>query len=342
MAKKLICMLAIMMTLAVIFAVGVSANEYYYENFADVTPSYSSNKAHVYISVPNLSDGTPTAEFGIVDGTLHMEKSSYAQTEQTAIGNKVPEVRLNYSDSAANADEMFIEFDFMFGDNAKMTAGGEVITYVYAKDKRFLVQIGFKGLILNFGQAGSLPVLSQNVWYSGLMHVRFDDGMIDTYQKVKGTDTYSFVQSAALSAQTKNNYYLQLYGDYRKDLDTYFDNVKIYDGIVSKGGFYEMDGVNIDDTDDVTAGTLTVNTEVLNGAMSETAVYPVITVFDANGRLLDCQIKTDFSLVPGTNDISVDYDVSEYGDSVSGGYVGFYLWKDMTSVRPLVDAVELK
>ncbi len=341
MKNKLMGIMIAVVTLVLLSAMCVSATEYYYEDFANVTPSYSDSKAHMYISIPNLADGTPTAEYSITDGTVHFKKSSYPQEDQTAIGNKVPQILLNYDNSFAGAEELFIEFDFMFGDNAKMATGGEVICYMYTHDKRFLINVSFQGLRHFSYATTSTATLSKNVWYSGLMHIRMTDGEVDVYQKLRDAEEYTYLQTIPLENRTSNNYYLQLYGDYRKDQDIYIDNVKVYDGLVSKGGFYEMDGVKIDDTDGVTAGILTVKSEILNGSLSETELFPVMTVFDANGRLLDCQIKTDFTLVPGTNEISLDYDVSEYGDSVSGGYVGFYLWKDMTSVRPVVEAVEL-
>ena len=341
MAKRFLAVILAVLTVVSVMAVTASAKEYYYEDFENVTPSYSSNKDHLYISIPNLADGTPTANFEVTDGMIHYEKSSYPQADQTAIGNKVPETRLNFDSGVAGNDEVFIEFDFMLGENAKMSAGGEVIAYMYVHDKRFLINIGHQG-IRHFSYATtSTATLSKGVWYRGFFHVKLADGEVDVYQKERTADEYTYLQTVPLDNRTSNNYYLQLYGDYRKDQDIYVDNVKVYDGINSKGGFFELDGEKIEGTDDVTAGTLTVNTEVLNGSVSETALFPVLTVFDANGRLLDCQVKTDFSLVSGTNEISVDYDVSEYGDSVSGGYVGFYLWKDMTSVRPVVEAVEL-
>ena len=348
MTKRVICLFLAVLTLISVFAIGVSAKEYYYEDFENATPSYADNKAHFYMTIPNLQNGTPTAEYKVTDGMFHFEKSSYAQAEQTAISNKVPEIRLNYDKGVADVEEFFIELDFMFGDNALMNGGGEIIIYAYMHDKRFGAQLGFKGMIFNFGQAGSLPVLQKNVWYTGLYHIRMADGVVDAYQKVKGEDEYIYVQSASLEQRTSNNYYLQLYGDYRKDQDIYIDNVKIYDGLVSKGGFFEMDGAKIDGVDGVQAGTLTANATVLCGdvtsedhTFSAKQVVPVLTVFDGNGRLVDCQVKTDFELTAGTNEISIDYDVSEYGDSVSGGYVGFYLWKDMTSVRPVIEPIEL-
>lgn len=341
MAKRFIAAILAVMTVVSAMAITVSAKEYYYEDFENVTPSYTNAKDHLYISIPNLADGTPTANFEVVDGMMHYEKSSYPQADQTAIGNKVPETRLNFDSSVAGNDEVFIEFDFMFSENAKMANGSEVIAYMYVHDKRFLVNISYQGIRHFSYAATSTALLSKGVWYSGLMHVKLSDGEVDVYQKERTADEYTYIQTIPLENRTSNNYYLQLYGDYRKDQNLYVDNVKIYDGINSKGGFFEVDGNKIDSIDDVTAGTLTVNSEVLNGSISETAVFPVLTVFDANGRLIDCQVKTDFSLLPGTNDIAIDYDVSEYGDSVSGGYVGFYLWKDMTSVRPIVEAVEL-
>lgn len=363
MIKRLICSILVLAAFMTMLAGNVSAAEYYYEDFSNATTS-STAGAKVYLSIPNYVNGSPMAQYAIENEALYFKKSSCPQADQVAAGNKVPEFRLYFDNKMASSNEIFIELDFMFGNNAKMSGGGEIISYMYVHNKRFLTTIGYTGLHNTSYATTATTPLSKNVWYSGLFHVKLKElttnnsgtvveGGVDVYQKLKTDSAYTYLQTIALDNRTSNNYYLQLYGDYRKDQDIYVDNVKIYDGINVKNPYFAMDGNKITSINNVTNGTLSVNAEVLYGEMAtatasgvkktiDKAITPVMTVFDKNGKMVECVIPTSFGLKPGTNNLKIDYNTAAFYNKITDGSIGFYLWKDITTVRPLTDAVELK
>ncbi len=351
MIKRLICSILVLAAFMTMLAGNVSAAEYYYEDFSNATTS-STAGSKVYLSIPNFANGSPMAQYAIENGALHFKKSSYPQSDQTAAGNKVPEFRLYY-DLAANAQECFIEMDYMLKDGHEMNGGGEVISYVYINNKRFLINISAKGL-QHFSYATTATNLTKNVWYSGLMHIKLGTAnTVDVYQKLKTDVAYTYLQSIPISDKTSTYDYIQLYGDYRKTQDMLVDNVKIYDGVNVKNPYFTMDGNKITSINNVTDGTLSVNAEVLYGEMAtetvgtvkktaDKPVVPVMTVFDKDGKMVECVIPASFGLKPGTNNLKIDYNTSGFYNKITDGSIGFYFWKDITTVRPLTDAIELK
>lgn len=346
MIKRLICSILVLATFMSMLAVNVSAAEYYYEDFSNVTTSTSAG-AKVYCRIPNLTNTTtPCADYRVDNGALLFKKASYSD-------DVYPEVGLYYDPKPEKSTELFFEMDFMLNTNHPMGSNGDLIMYIYAQKKRFSVQISPWGLIGSYSDTTGRALLTKNVWYSALMHMKLSEGTVDVYQKLKTDDAYTYLLTRSLDNRTSANYYMMLYGTKAKKTDMLVDNVKVYDGVNVKNPYFTMDGTKITSIDDVGNGTLSVNAEVLYGEMATAtvgsvkkttnkAVTPVMTVFDKDGKMVECVIPTSFGLKPGTNNLTIDYNTSGYYDKITDGSIGFYFWKDITTVRPLTDAIELK
>ena len=97
-------------------------------------------------------------------------------------------------------------------------------------------------------------------------------------------------------------------------------------------------------TIDVVSGNYNAYTNPSNGTTSlrKTNIQPLVVVYDKEGYMIDCVQPEKVSCDIGKNSVSTEIDTSGFYDKVDGGYIGYYIFDNMTNVELMADPIELK
>ncbi len=350
MFRKILGMFAVVVALTVVFAVTASAASYWEEDFSDFDPAtdfYADGT-----SISNVPQGETFTNYSrtVEDGALKIVNGATSG----AIGVN-QSFQFNFDINAAT--DVVFQYDIKF---TQMDSGSSMLSYIKvggANNKRSTTKIGTDYTFYGNSEAGRINenIIDSN-WYTYVYHFKKDSN-----GEINGLDVYRKLTSASSQptriASLTNDQISGYSATFTYDtfvgpgVTVYFDNIKCYTGNTVKNGKFKLDGVLLEDTNDLANGTITAEAEVVLGELkvsgtsfAKRRVRPYFVAFDSEGKMVGCESLGTFStqqLVYGENTMSFDIDASGYGASANGGYLGFYILDTTTNYRAFVDPVEL-
>lgn len=343
--KRVIALLTAAVLLLPLFAVNVSAagTQYFYQDFEGVAATDTKG--------------------GFQGGTTNdNSRKRQIVDDPKKAGNKV--VKFENRMSGVNIIDSYLY--------ASGAVRGECIftfDYMQLSTKASTLDVKYVSIELNGGgTAGNRPRMGlmmmnyadgyrltpqNDEWYSFLVHINSDFSSAAVYRKKRdANEPYVFVKNEARANLTGNE--RACFRTYCGQVDYMLDNIGFYQGSFGSGGYFTMDGSKLTALGDVTDGTLKATAVYTSGAVKtqtsegktvlveSSTVFPFAVVYDATGKMIDCTPATSVSITAGRHELSTDIDTAGFYDKLSGGYIGYYVWKDFTTAEPLTDAVELK
>lgn len=340
MKRILTVMLAAVMIMS-LFAVNVSAAQYFYQDFENISPddnksgfsSGSSNTGQLYREIIDdpYKEGNKVSKF--VNRNLNAVLDSHLNTGGIINGECI--FSFDYMQLSTKADTLTAKYIMI-----ELSKGG-------ASGNRPRIAL----TMIDYANGFRLTP-EDNVWYSYIAHVNSDFSSLNLYRKERDSDEpYTFVRK-----QARGNVTGQAIGDFRVyggQIDYMMDNICFCQGNFGAGGYFAMDGEKITELSEVTNGTLTatadfissdIQTEVSGGQtviINSGEIFPFAVVYDKSGKMIDCINSDGITIGAGVQKVSLDIDTSGFYDKLDGGYIGYYVWKDFATAEPLMDAVEL-
>lgn len=322
MLKKLLTAGTVTVMLAAMLTGGVFAAEYLNQDFENGIDVFMANTPPDGAARRQVSEGENTVVF-------------FDNPTADALQN-----RINSSVEALTSGGVMM-FDYKNGE--KIDSG-----YVYVEFHQGTVGSRVSKCVYNISAAAH----EVDTWYTYVITMNKDCNESRVYRKKRDTDEpFSYLADATTPTNGENSAMWRMYSVKH---GCYFDNIRIFSGIFTKNLKFSVDGNEISSIDDVTAGMLTANMNIVCGEAVKTTndsgltyfaagarVTPMIVFFDKNMRMVNCTQVTS-SLKVGDNAVSVEVNTAAFANKLSGGFAGLYVWDDMMSIRPLADAAELK
>lgn len=205
--------------------------------------------------------------------------------------------------------------------------------------------------------ARSILILPKvNTWYTYLFIYDENFQNWELYRKTRDDANGVFVRVFGGTAPHNTNGHseasIRLYNN--KTVEYCVDNVHAWQGSYGRNGSFTMNEQVITNIADITVGTMNATVEIVNGkydaytnpsngttSMRKTSVQPLAVVYDKDGYMIDCVQPEKVSCNFGRNTISTEIDTSGFYDKVDGGYIGYYIFDNMTNIELLADPVEL-
>ena len=303
--------------------VGASAAEYLNQDFE--------NGIDVFMPNNTPPDGTARVEATEGDNTVVFFDNETANALQNRINST--------AENLPNGGIMM--FDFKTGENA---GGG----YIYVEFHRGTIDGAMPKCVLNITALQH----DEDIWYTYIITMNKDCTESLVYRKKRGADEpFVYVTNAATPT---NGEATAMWRMYSVKHDCYFDNIRIFSGVFAEDAVFIMDGNEISKLEDITAGTLNAEMNIICGDITKAtedggATYfaegskatPMLVFFDKNMRMINCtQVAT--ALKVGDNAVTIEVDTTDFAEKLDGGFAGLYVMDDMMSIRPLADAVELR
>lgn len=195
-----------------------------------------------------------------------------------------------------------------------------------------------------------------NTWYTYLFIYDTDFKGWELYRKERDDAAGVFVK--LMGGTTPDNVTghseasIRLYNN--KTVEYRVDNVHAWQGSYGRNGSFAMSEQTITNIADITDGTMNATVEFVNGkydsftnssngvtSMRKTNVQPLAVVYDKDGYMIDCVQPETVSCSFGRNTISTEIDTSGFYDKVDGGYIGYYIFDNMSNIEVMADPVEL-
>lgn len=323
MLKKILTMAAMTAMVFVLLTVGVSAAEYLNQDFE--------NGIDVFMANNNPPEGTARVEMHEDDNTVVFFDNQTAN----ALQNRINSTATNLPKGGV------MMFDFKTG---KKVDNG----YIYVEFHRGAIDGAMPKCVFQLTAVSH----EDDTWYTYIITMNESCTESQVYRKKRDVDEpFAYLVNASTPT---NGEATAMWRMYTVKHDCYFDNVRIFDGVFAKDTQFSMDGSEVSGIEDISAGTLTAELNVVCGDITKATddggttyfakgskVTPVMVFFDKNMRMINCtQVASDLAV--GDNAVTIEVDTTEFADKLDGGFAGLYVLDDMMSIRPLADAVELR
>ena len=323
MLKKILTVAVMAAMVCVLLTVGVSAAEYLNQDFE--------NGFDVFMANNNPPEGAARVEVLEGDNTVAFFDNQTA----SALQNRINSTATNLPKGGV------MMFDFKTGQ--KVDNG-----YIYVEFHRGTIDDAKPKCVFQLTAVQH----DDDTWYTYIITMNEDCTESMVYRKKRDTqEPFAFVANATTPT---NGEATAMWRMYTVKHDCYFDNIRIFSGVFAKDVLFSMDGSEVNGIDDITAGTLTAELNIVCGDVTKEtedngATYfakgskatPMVVFFDKNMRMVNCtQVVSDLNV--GDNQVSIEVDTTEFADKLEGGFAGLYVLDDMMNIRPLSDAVELR
>ena len=323
MLKKILTVTVSAVIICVLLTVGASAAEYLNQDFENGTDVFMANNTP--------PEGTARVEVTEGDNTVVFFDNATASALQNRIN----------STAESLPDGGVMMFDFKTGENA---GGG----YIYVEFHRGSIDEAKPKCVLN------ITALSHDddTWYTYIITMNKDCTESLVYRKKRDADEpFAYVVNASTPTNGESTAMWRMYSVKH---DCYFDNIRIFSGVFAKDALFTIDGREVSGLEDITAGTLSAEMNIVCGEITKAteeggATYfaqgskatPIMVFFDKNNRMVNCtQVASELAV--GDNAVTIEVDTTDFADKLDGGFTGIYVWDDMMNIRPLADAVELR
>ncbi len=195
-----------------------------------------------------------------------------------------------------------------------------------------------------------------NTWYTYLFIYDEEFKSWELYRKERDDVGGVFVKlmggSAPNNVTGHSEASIRLYNN--KTVEYRIDNVHAWQGSYGRNGGFSIDEQSISELADVTEGTMTASVDVVSGnydaytnpsngvtSLRKSQMQPLMVVYDKDGYMIDCVQPASVQTSIGRNTVSIDVDTSRFYDKIEGGYIGYYIFDNMTNVELVADPVEL-
>ena len=323
----------------------------YDENFSD--PDFVNDKSkftYTISSVPNenqqseirvITDDADVTGDGIPDGiggTLHMQNTS---TSGNATG-----VNMSFvfpAEAKTGSMESVLMFDVMM-PNVTTQNKSRISAMVYyggVRHNSYFSSNSMSGI----GESGTKYIdftTIPGVWYTYMYRLNEDRSMIEIFRKLRTEHDGDFVKMGEFFTGDHNKAPSFMWvANATQQVNMYFDNVKLYNGMNILSYSFNMNGEKITDLSQIAEGELEANVTLMtNKEISGTT--KVFVAYDSRGKLLGCTVIEEQAedVVMGTNEITalMELDSKTAETLADGGYVGLYVWDVM---YPIMEPLEL-
>lgn len=295
-----------------------------------------------YTLKPDVDANLCIAE--IKGGMLHMYNPTVRPDNASSDVNYTLLAKLP-ADRAVLGDNDVFQYDIMLKSFSNPNA--YLVTNLYLGENRRLGHSFYPGYQYNGGVIAN-SALEENVWYTFIYQIKNGTTFDVFYKKRDEEAAFRLVKSeGSIATNHAGDAAFQLYGE--NDFEVFVDNIKIYNGVFSGAGKFLMNGEEISEISRLEDGVLRAEVSVVCGEFaadqsgfgSGDSVTPMMVVYDSEKMMINCVTAEETVLTPGENIISLEMDVSEFREYTKGGYVGFYVWDNVYSLRPVSKAVVL-
>lgn len=206
----------------------------------------------------------------------------------------------------------------------------------------------------NANPARSILILPKvNTWYTYLFIYDENFQGWELYRKerdVVGEFIKLFGGTAPNNTTGHSDASIRFYNN--KSVEYRVDNVHAWQGSYGRDGSFKIGTEAINTIEQVTSGTLSASIDVVNAnyqaainaagtALRRIAIQPLMVVYDKNGYMIDCVQPASVSAQIGRNTVSMEADTSGFYDKIEDGYIGYYVFDNMTNLEPLAEPMEL-
>ncbi len=321
MLKKILKVALMTAIVCLLLTVGVSAAEYLNVDFENGVDVFEANDPPKGAARVEVTEGDNTV--------VHFDNS----TGETLLN------RINSSvSSLPNGGVMM--FDFKIGQKVD---GG----YIYVELNGGTIDGDRPKCVLQISALSH----EADTWYTYVMVMNEDVSGGTVYRKKRDVnEPFGFVVNTSIANTGEAS---AMWRMYCLKHSSYFDNIRIFEGVYAKAVLFSMDGSEVSGIEDVTAGTLAADMKIVCGDVTKatdngvtyyakgSTATPVMVFFDKNMRMVNCtQVVKDLAV--GDNDVTIEVDTTDFADKLEGGFAGLYVLDDMMNIRPLSDAVELR
>ncbi len=320
MLKKILTLAMMTAIVCLLLTVGVSAAEYLNQDFE--------NGVDVFLA------DTPPAGAARVEVTEG--ENSVVFFDNTTANNLVNRINSTVS-GLPNGGVMM--FDFKIGQ--KVDNG-----YIYIELNGGTIDGAKPKCVLQISALSH----EADTWYTYVMVMNKDVTGGQVYRKKRDVnEPFGFVVNTSIANTGEAT---AMWRMYCLKHSCYFDNIRIFEGVFAKDVLFAVDGSEVSEIEDITAGTFRADMKIVCGDVTKatdgvtyfaqgSTATPVMVFFDKNMRMVNCtQLAKELAV--GDNAVTIEVDTTDFADKLDGGYAGLYVLDDMMSIRPLADAVELR
>lgn len=334
MKKRVICIMMTVFMLLPLFAVTVSAENHFFEDFSD--DSATDNKT-VWVSVSNQCPEkfSLEAENGYLRFRKDVTAENPAPSDQKRFENK-----LVYPGETSARVWMF---DFCEPEeNTNNVVNGQ---WFFTPGLRIWYNVG-QGRI-RFGSGSDIAEYkyTKGQWYSIMLMISEDYAKAEVYAKPQnGTEWTKFSNDSSPSiveGNVKNFNYVSLYENSytNRYLDMKFDNIRFFNGDNVAMAEFNFDGEKVESVAEIADGILEAETVILreDAPTVKSSAMSAFVVFDKEDMMIDFSFKSDLNVCGGVTRFAESLNTDEYFDRI--GYVGYYLWDE--DLQPYFEGIEL-
>lgn len=337
MKKKTFILLAVVSAMLLMMSVSAFATVYYDEDFSDVSVladttkiTYSKNSAPpagqesiVEIVTDDIDVTGDTVPDGTA-GTIHMKNSVASGGTGTSLKFLFPTA---YKDD--NAESVFM-YDMMLPNTSSYNTS-QVAAVTYFGGVRHNAYFNAGSFYSPGGtvQTGHTP----GVWYTYLYALNKDKTTISIYRKLQSADDSQFALLGSSNAATHGadpGFEWSVAGG--KNVDVFFDNMKLYSGENILSQEFTVGGTEIAEISEVAEGEFKASVSLLSNK-GKTGLNKLFVAYDKHGKLLGCTIAQEgaTAIHLGHNEIAavMNLNAENAAAIADGGYVGLYVWDGM-------------
>lgn len=328
MFKRFLALVTVLCAVTLCCAVPVNAAFYWEEEFSDGLPAFALNL--------NPSSGSYSCE--IVDGALYAEGMNSGGNIARGLG---------WTGTEDSSSSLVVQFDLKWDNWNVLTDDTRILVYVFAGDNRRILHsiLPHKYWFNNGSNSTKVSdtAMQDKEWYTFTYCFSPDKTKVDVYRQKTNSDEAPTLLIGNYTTEIKNmpGSVVNLY--FPKATAAYFDNVKAYNGRCLADGGFEADGEPLMSVNEVTDGTITAISEVVDSDLFGTtkSVETLLMAFDENNMMVECLFGGSQDITGGKNVVEAEFNTATFADKIQNGQLKFCVWKDLMSARPIVEPVVL-